>query len=113
MNLFDSVLKIAKAGKLVSSYCKNCDKYIWPPKYYCNYCNLKVSFRDVRREGIVLEKCYSNLQGKKKPFAIGEFNGIRILGSIDDDIIVGESIIMQEIRVTDERLDIKFVRNST
>ena len=113
MNLFDSVLKIAKAGKLVSSYCNNCDKYIWPPKYYCNYCNLEVSFRDVRSEGIVLEKGYSNLQGKKRPFAIGEFNGIRILGSIDDDIMVGESIRMQEIRVTDERLDIKFVRNST
>jgi uncharacterized OB-fold protein len=113
MNLFDSIMKIARGGKLVSSYCKKCDKYIWPPKYYCNYCNSEVSFKDVKREGIVLEKAYSNLHGKKIPFAIGEFNGIRIIGSINDDIVVGEIIIMQEIRVTDGRLDIKFVSNIT
>lgn len=113
MNLFDSVLKIARGGKLVSSYCKNCDKYIWPPKHFCNYCNLAVSFKDVKREGIVLVKGYSNLQGKKRPFAIGEFDGIRIIGSINDDIVIGESIIMSEIRVTNGRLDIKFVSNST
>lgn len=108
MNLFESVLKSAGRGKLLSSYCKKCDKYIWPPKYYCNYCNSEALFKDVKEGGIVIEKGYSNLSNKKETFAIGEFNGIRIIGSISDDIVVGQHIKIQDIRVTNGRLDIKF-----
>lgn len=113
MNLFDSVLEIAKGGELVSSYCGKCEKYVWPPKYYCNYCNSKVLFKIVKREGRILGKGYSNIPGKKGIFAVGEFNGIRIIGTIKDKMMVGESIIMQEIKVTNGRLDIIFVSSST
>ncbi|WP_148686890.1 zinc ribbon domain-containing protein [Candidatus Nitrosocosmicus hydrocola] len=113
MNLYDSILKSARRGKLLSSYCMKCDKYIWPPNYYCSYCNSGALFKAVKGEGIVLEKGYSNLLNKKGTFAIGEFNGIRIIGSISDDVVVGQGIKIQEIRVTNGRLDIKFVGIST
>lgn len=108
MNLFDSILEIANNGKLVTSFCIKCDIYIWPPNHVCNLCVSKTMFREVKREGILLEKAHSNILGKEGFFGIGEFSGIRLIGSTKEDVKVGEPIRIGEIRVKNGRLDIQF-----
>ena len=108
MNLFNSILLTANNGKLETSFCKKCDRYIWPPNYVCNVCYSKATFQEVKEEGILLEKAHSNILGKEGFFGIGEFRGIRLIGTIDNRVKVGESIRIQEIKVKNGRLDIKF-----
>ncbi|HSA75773.1 MAG TPA: zinc ribbon domain-containing protein [Candidatus Nitrosocosmicus sp.] len=108
MNLFNSILVSASKGRLVTSFCRNCDKYIWPPNYVCNLCYSKASFQEVKGEGILLEKAHSSILGKEGSFGVGEFSGIRLIGTLNDGVKVGDSIKIQEIRVKNERLDIKF-----
>jgi uncharacterized OB-fold protein len=107
MNLFNSILASASKGRLVTSFCKKCDKYIWPPKYFCILCYSKASFREVKDEGILLEKSHSSILGKEGSFGVGEFSGIRLIGRINDEVNVGDSIKIQEIGVKNGRLDIK------
>jgi uncharacterized protein len=108
MNLFDSILVSASKGRLVTSFCNKCEKYIWPPNYVCNLCYSKASFRKVNDEGILLEKAHSSILGKEGSFGVGEFSGIRLIGNINDGVKVGDSIKIQQIRVKNGRLDIKF-----
>ena len=105
MNLFNLILISARKGRLVTSFCKKCDKYIWPPNYVCNLCYSKTSFREVKGKGILLEKACSSVLGKEGSFGVGEFSGIRLIGTINDGVKVGDSIKIQEIKVKNERLD--------
>ena len=108
MNLFNSIFENASNGKLVTSFCKKCNKYIWPPNYACSLCNSKASFREVKRDGILLEKAHSYIAGKEGSFGIGEFSGIRLIGTTNEDAKVGEPIRIQELRMRNGRLDIIF-----
>lgn len=108
MSLFDLILQNASYGKLVTSFCVKCNKYIWPPNYICNCCNSKASLRKIEQVGILLEKTHSNILGKEGTFGIGEFGGIRLIGTIKEDARIGECIRIHEIGLKNRRLDIKF-----
>jgi uncharacterized protein len=108
MNLLNSVLENASNGKLVTSFCRKCNMYIWPPNYACSLCNSKASLREIKRDGILLEKARSFIAGKEGSFGIGEFNGIRLIGTINEDARVGKPIRIQEIGLRNGRLDLRF-----
>jgi uncharacterized protein len=103
------MLDAASKGRLMSSYCIKCNRYVWPPNYYCNRCNSDTIFKDLVERGILVEKSTSYIHGKIEHFGIGEFDGIRIIGTITDQITVGDTIGIKSIKVTKGRLDISFV----
>jgi uncharacterized OB-fold protein len=102
------MLDSASRGRLMSSYCAECKKYVWPPNYYCNICNSKTIFRDVVRRGTLIEKSLSHIHEKEGYFGVGEFNGVRFIGTINERILVGDIIQVKSVKVTEGRLDIVF-----
>lgn len=56
----------------------------------------------------MLEKTQSNILGREGTFGIGEFGGIRLIGTIKEDVRIGEVIRIHEIGIKNGRLDIKF-----
>jgi len=52
MNKFETELK---AGNFVTSECSYCEKIVWPPSDYCDYCFKEVNWRKVSENGTIVE----------------------------------------------------------
>jgi len=52
MNEFETELK---AGNFVTSECSYCEKIVWPPSDYCDYCFKEVNWRKVSENGTIVE----------------------------------------------------------
>ena len=80
MNKFETELK---AGNFITSECSYCEKIVWPPSDYCDYCFKDVSWRKVSENGTIVE-----LSRKENDvFCITEFeNKIRVMGKLDAEI---------------------------
>ena len=70
MNLNESYLIITE--------CKKCDKLIWPRCNFCDSCLTKTSARKIKDIGKIVE--FS--QKDKIIFCVGEFEQIRIVGTL-------------------------------
>jgi uncharacterized OB-fold protein len=108
MDLFDEILKNARREKFVTSFCLKCNKYIWPPDSSCNICYSSAILRDVTSNGVLLSKSISHIEGKKRYFGLGEFDGIRIIGTIDSSINIDDKIIICGVSETYGKIDLKF-----
>jgi uncharacterized OB-fold protein len=108
MKLMDLIIKNAGKGVLITTYCFNCKNHIWPPNRYCNSCFRKTGFRKINRTGVLLEKSFSNLPGLIGHYGIGEFSGIRIIGSLDQSILPDDRIRISQIRIKDNKLNLEF-----
>ena len=77
MNPFETGLK---NGKFVCSECSKCNKLVWPPSDYCNVCFGVVKWRQVSKNGKLVEFSKKD----DKIFCIAEFeNMIRIMGELE------------------------------
>ena len=92
MTKFDEELA---QGKFVVSFCKNCQKFVWPPSSQCNVCHNITIWKESSKSGKILEfskkeDCYFCL--------IETFDSIRVLGSIESSIMpkIGQSVILSK-----------------
>lgn len=108
MDLLDEILKNAKKNKFVTSFCLKCNKYIWPPNSSCNLCYSSAVLKGVNSNGVLLSKSISYVGGKRSYFGLGEFNEIRILGTIERSLNIGDRIIICKVRETNGKIDLKF-----
>ena len=108
MKLLDIIINNAEKGILIATYCSSCKIHIWPPNRYCNTCFKRTSFRKINRKGILLEKSFSNLPNLIGYYGIGEFSGIRILGSVDQSILPDDEIIISRVGIKNDKLNLVF-----
>ncbi len=98
----------AEKGTLITTYCFSCKIHIWPPNSYCNSCFKKTGFRKINRNGVLLEKSFSNLQDSIGHYGIGEFSGIRMIGSVDPNILPNDRIRISRVSIKDNKLNLEF-----
>ena len=108
MKLMDNIIKNAEKGILITSYCFSCKIHIWPPNRYCNSCFNKTGFRKINRKGVLLEKSFSNLPELIGYYGIGEFSGIRMIGSVDQSILPEDRIRISQVGIKDNKLNLEF-----
>jgi uncharacterized protein len=108
MNLLDIIINNAKKGNLITTFCINCKIFIWPPNRYCNSCFNKTGFRKIHRKGVLLEKSLSNLPDLIGYYGIGEFSGIRMIGSVHQSISPGDRIRISQVGIKDNKLNLEF-----
>lgn len=110
MTLMDVIFDTAKKGILITTYCFSCKIHIWPPNHYCNSCFRKCGFRKINRKGVLLEKSFSNLSDLVGYYGIGEFSGIRMIGSIDQSILPNDRIRISQVSIKDYKLSLEFTK---
>ncbi len=93
MNKFESELE---RGNFVTSECSNCKEIVWPPSDFCSKCLGNVKWRDVLKNGKLLE--FSIKDGKI--FGIAEFeNKIRVISTLKSSEIgepkIGQDLILE------------------
>lgn len=108
MKLIDIIINSAEKGILINTYCFSCKIHIWPPNRYCNSCFKKTGFRKINRKGVLLEKSFSNLPDLIGYYGIGEFSGIRMIGSIDPSILPDDRIRISQVGIKDNKLKLEF-----
>ena len=108
MILFDIIINYAEKGILLTTFCFSCKIHIWPPNRYCKFCFNKTGFRKINRKGILLEKSFSNLSDLVGYYGIGEFSGIRIIGSVDQSVLPYDRIRISQVGVKNNKLDLEF-----
>ncbi len=55
--------------------------FTWPPSNYCKECFKETKLKKINNHGILLELSYSYIPNQECFFGIGEFSGIRIIGT--------------------------------
>lgn len=108
MKLLEFIIKSADKGTFITTYCFSCKIHIWPPNLYCNTCFKKTGFKKINRKGVLLEKSFSNLPDIKGYYGIGEFSGIRIIGSVDKSVLPEDTIRISQVGIKDNKLDLEF-----
>ncbi len=109
MNLKKTILKKFKDGIFVNTFCPQCKKQNWPPSNNCKDCFNKTILKKIDNKGILLEMSYSHIQNQENFFGIGDFSGIRILGTVaNKNIKVNDSIVIQNIKIIDNKISLEF-----
>ncbi|MGN6623244.1 MAG: hypothetical protein ACTHKK_03800 [Candidatus Nitrosocosmicus sp.] len=105
MNIKEKIFtKINEQGLFLCTYCRNCNIYNWPPNNNCKKCFKNTKLKKINNKGIILEISYSHLPNQNSYFGIGDFSGIRILGTVDKNISVNDFIIIDEAKVIDNKI---------
>lgn len=110
MTLLDIIFDTAKKGILITTYCFNCKIHIWPPNHYCNSCFKKTGFKKINRKGVLVEKSFSNIPDLIGYYGVGEFSGIRVIGSVDESILPNDRIIISRVSIQDNKLSLEFAK---
>ncbi len=108
MNLKETLFKKIEDGLFVSTFCKGCKKYNWPPSMYCKECFSKTKLKKIKNVGILLEISYSYITNEPSFFGIGDFSGIRIIGTANKSIRINDSIEIDKIKVINNKISIVF-----
>jgi uncharacterized protein len=109
MNLKETILKKFKDGIFINTFCPHCKKQNWPPNINCKYCFKKTILKKIENKGILLEMSYSHIQKQENFFGIGDFSGIRILGTIvKKSIKVNDLIAIYNIKIIDDKISLEF-----
>src|ERR1044072_4292697 len=108
MGIIDTIVLQAKNGKFVSSFCVKCKNYVWPPHDYCKLCNSPIVLRNVATVGILLAKSTSHIPGKLGHFGLGEFEGVRIVGTIKESLLIGDKITICNVQNRNDKIDLEF-----
>jgi uncharacterized OB-fold protein len=108
MNLKEQIFEKIKDGKFQSTFCSKCNQYNWPPCNNCKNCFKKTRLKKIDNKGILLEKSYSHLSDQHDYFGIGDFSGIRIIGTVDKNIEINDKIIISNIRLDNDRISLEF-----
>jgi len=108
MNLKEEIFKKINEGIFQSTFCSKCNKYSWPPNNHCKNCFKKTRLKKIDNKGILLEKSYSHLLGQQNYFGIGDFSGIRIIGTVEKSIKIQDTIVISKIRLDNDRISVEF-----
>ena len=108
MNIKEKILEKIKEGIFEVTFCNQCQEYIWPPRYNCNSCFKSTILKEIENKGILLEKSFSYLSNNQSFFGIGEFNKIRIIGTINDEIKINDAISIKNLKTIDNRISLEF-----
>ncbi|MDQ6724434.1 MAG: hypothetical protein M3Z01_09265 [Thermoproteota archaeon] len=109
MNLKEIIFEKIKDGVFASTFCSHCKRHIWPPNQYCKDCFKKTKLRKINNKGILLEMSYSHISNQENYFGIGDFSGIRIIGTISDkNIKINDLIAIYKIKVDNEKILLEF-----
>ena len=106
----DIIFETVNKGILITTYCSSCKIHIWPPNYYCNSCFNKTGFKKINRKGVLLEKSFSNIPDLIGYYGIGEFSGIRMIGSVDKSILPNDRIRISQVSIKDNKLNLEFTK---
>lgn len=110
MHVLNSILENARDGKFVTSYCNQCNMNIWPPSDACTRGHSQIVLKEVSLNGTLLANATSYLS-KKSHFGLGEFDGIRIIGTFENSIKIGESIRICSVSLLNGKINLKFCSN--
>ena len=108
MNLKEEIFKEIDKGLFICTFCLNCNIYNWPPNNNCKKCLKKTRLRKIINKGVILEISYSHLPNQKSFFGIGNFSGIRILGTIDKNMQTNDLIIIDKVSIIDNKISFIF-----
>ncbi len=109
MNLKERIFEKIKDGTFSSTFCTRCKKHIWPPSNNCKECFGITVLKGVDNKGIMLEISYSYIADQKGYFGIGDFSGLRIIGKVNSNIEIGESISISKVRANkDNKIIVEF-----
>ena len=108
MKLIDIIINNAEKGILITTYCSSCKIHLWPPNRYCNSCFKKTGFRKINRKGVLLDKSFSNLPNLIGYYGIGEFSGIRMIGSVDQCVLPDDRIRISQVGIKYNKLNLEF-----
>ena len=100
--------KINEEGSFICTFCSKCNTYNWPPNYNCKKCFNNTRLKKIKNKGIVLEKSYSHLSDQKSFFGIGDFSGIRVLGTMDRQMSVNDLITIYKAAIIENKISIIF-----
>lgn len=108
MNLREKVFANIKDNKISMTFCTNCKLYIWPPSYFCKNCFNITKIKRLNNKGKLIEITFSNILNEKIYYGIGDFSGIKIIGSTSIPITVNKEIMISKVNIRDNKLDIVF-----
>ncbi len=108
MNLKETLFKNIEEGIFLSTFCTECKKHNWPPSFYCKDCFKKTKLKKINNQGILLEMSYSHIINQENFFGIGDFSGIRIIGTVNKSIKINDSIVINIIKVINNKISIEF-----
>ncbi len=108
MNLKEEVFKKINDGIFQCTFCSKCNKYSWPPSNYCKNCFKKTRLKKIEYKGILLEKSYSHLSDQQNYFGIGDFSGVRIIGTVNKRIQIHDTIVISKIRLENDKISVEF-----
>ncbi len=109
MNLKEIIFEKIKDGVFTSTFCSYCKRHIWPPSQYCKDCFKKTKLKKINNKGILLEMSYSHILNQENYFGIGDFSGIRVIGTIvDKNIKINDLIAIYKIKVDNEKILLEF-----
>lgn len=109
MNLKEQLFVTIKGNMISMTYCSNCKQYIWPPSYFCNNCFKKTKIKKLKNKGKLIEHTFSNIPNQTSFFGIGDFSGIKIMGSLNTPIEIDKDIMISKITLKDNKLDVVFI----
>ncbi len=109
MNLKKTIFEKIKDGFFTSTFCSKCKKQNWPPSHYCKDCFKKTKLKKIDNKGIILEVSYSHIPNQENYFGIGDFSGLRILGTIvDKNTKINDLIAINKVKVDNDKISIEF-----
>jgi uncharacterized OB-fold protein len=108
MNIREEIFKKANEGLFICTFCLNCNIFNWPPNNNCKKCLKKTRLRKIMNKGVILEASYSHLPNQKSFFGIGDFSGIRILGTIDRNVQINDFITIYKVSIIDNKISFVF-----
>ena len=110
MTIKDTLFNKIKEGSLCSTFCRYCNVYTWPPCKNCKNCYKKTKFKRICNHGILLELSYSHIPDQECFFGIGDFSGIRIIGTVDKNVNVNDLIKINKATVINDKILLEFIK---
>ena len=92
---------------MIITECKKCNKIIWPKCDFCNLCLKKTNKRNINNIGKIIEFSKKD----KIIFCIGEFEKIRIIGTLktnSTEIIPNSKIILHATKKSNGKYSYSF-----
>jgi uncharacterized OB-fold protein len=111
MTLKDVLFDKIKKDSFYCTFCNYCNIFTWPPSYYCKKCYKKTKLKKIKNYGTLLELSYSHLENQECYFGIGDFSGIRIIGTlVEKNMNVNDLIKINKATVIDDKILLEFIK---
>src|ERR687889_969420 len=100
MNIKEKIFEKIHDGILLSAFCPQCKRHVWPPSNNCKECLKITEIKPIYNRGIILEISFSYLNDQQCFFGIGDFSGIRIIGKVEPNTKAYDSIYISNVKMS-------------